>query len=132
MHRLGDLGADGYAIMLTSGQTDADNDFGNYQNATKTGMKFQDTNANGVKDAGEPGLATWVINAYADTAPRGPSAAEFTAGPARTTRPMPAATTASAAWTPGKYVVCEVLKASWIQSFPGGADELHRVGDPRR
>ena len=50
------LGADGYAITLTSGQTDADNDFGNYQNATKTGMKFNDLNANGVKDAGEPGL----------------------------------------------------------------------------
>ena len=39
------------------------------------------------------------------------SVAEFTAGPRRhRARPMPAATTASAAWTPGKYVVCEVLK----------------------
>ena len=29
-------------------------------------MKFHDLNADGVKDAGEPGLAGWTINAYAD------------------------------------------------------------------
>ena len=46
-------------------------------------MKFQDTNANGVKDAGEPGLQNWVINAYADTDGDGIlSPAEFTAGAA--------------------------------------------------
>ena len=46
--------------------TDPDNDFGNYQQATKTGTKFNDLNANGVEDAGEPGLAGWTINAYVD------------------------------------------------------------------
>ena len=57
------------------------------------------------------------INAYADTDPDGVlSVAEFTAGRGRLrARPMPAATTASAVSTPGKYVVCEVLQAAWIQ-----------------
>ncbi|MCI0335655.1 MAG: LEPR-XLL domain-containing protein, partial [Planctomycetes bacterium] len=50
------LGELGYAIVLTSGQEDANNDFGNFQNATKSGMKFHDHNANGVKDAGDEGL----------------------------------------------------------------------------
>ena len=29
-------------------------------------MKFHDLNANGAKDAGEPGLAGWTITAYVD------------------------------------------------------------------
>src|SRR2546426_7780858 len=33
---------------------------------TKSGVKFNDLNANGVKDVGEPGLAGWTISAYTD------------------------------------------------------------------
>ena len=54
------------------GQVDTGNDFGNYQNATKSGMKFHDLNADGVKDAGEPGLAGWTIYWSAPTAPATP------------------------------------------------------------
>src|SRR5215213_617192 len=32
------------------------NDFGNYQNGTKSGTKFDDLNGNGVKNTGEPGI----------------------------------------------------------------------------
>ena len=32
------------------------NDFGNYQNATKSGTKFDDLNGDGDRDAGEPGI----------------------------------------------------------------------------
>jgi hypothetical protein len=41
--------------------TYADNNFGNWTTATKSGIKFHDLNANGVKDEGEPGLAGWTI-----------------------------------------------------------------------
>ena len=34
---------------------------------TKTGTKFNDLNANGTRDSGEPGLAGWTINLYKDT-----------------------------------------------------------------
>ena len=122
------LGADGYAITLTSGQTDADNDFGNYQNATKTGMKFQDTNANGVKDAGEPGLATWVINAYADTVPDGVlSVAEFTAGPAGTSTTDASGNYSIGALTPGKYVVVRGPPDLVDPELPGWCRRVHRL-----
>ena len=58
--------AGGWGITLASGDLDSGNDFGNYRQATKTGTKFNDLNGDGVKDAGEPGLPGWVINAYAD------------------------------------------------------------------
>ena len=34
-------------VTLTSGSTDSGNDFGNFQNGTKSGTKFDDLNANG-------------------------------------------------------------------------------------
>ncbi|MDA1048952.1 MAG: hypothetical protein O3C40_00530 [Planctomycetota bacterium] len=48
-------------ITATSGQAVINVDFGNYQNATVSGIKFEDVNGNGAKDAGEPGLAGWTI-----------------------------------------------------------------------
>ena len=51
----------GWAINLAGVDEDTGNDFGNYQQATKTGVKFEDLNANGVKDASEPGLTGWGI-----------------------------------------------------------------------
>ena len=109
-------GQGGWAITLTSGQLDADNDFGNYQKATKTGMKFNDLNTNGVKDQGEPGLAGWVIRAYADTNGDGTlQAGETTIAASATTG---AGGTYSLSLNPGKYVVCEVAQAGWTQSFP--------------
>ena len=44
------LAPEGYAITLTPGQTDTGNDFGNFQQATKSGTKFNDLNGDG-----EPG-----------------------------------------------------------------------------
>ena len=52
--------AGGWGITLDSGELDSGNDFGNYRQATKTGIKFNDLNGDGVKDAGEPGLPGWI------------------------------------------------------------------------
>ncbi len=110
-----------WAITLISGQIDSDNDFGNYRNATKSGMKFEDLNANGAKDAGEPGLAGWTINAFADLNGNGTLdvPVELIPGPVNSV-----VTDATGAYSmslkPGKYVVCELLKPLWIQSFPAG------------
>ena len=46
------LGPNGYAFTMT-GQSEEGNDFGNFKNATKSGVKFIDLDADGVKDAGE-------------------------------------------------------------------------------
>ncbi len=51
------LAPQGHAINLTSAQNDTGNDFGNQQQqATKSGIKFDDLNGDGDQDAGEPGL----------------------------------------------------------------------------
>src|SRR3989442_11359281 len=60
------LGPGGYALTVSSGSTETGNDFGNFQQGTKSGVKFNDLNGNGVKDPGEPGLSGWTIRAYVD------------------------------------------------------------------
>ncbi len=62
-----DLADGGHAELgVTSGQQLTDNHFGNFQDATKTGTKFNDLDGDGTKDGGEPGLENWVIRAYED------------------------------------------------------------------
>ena len=64
------LGEGGYVITLDSGETEPDNDFGNYQTATKTGRKYHDLNADGDDEGGtDPGLAGWTIEEAVRTAP---------------------------------------------------------------
>ena len=112
-------GLGGWGITLASGEVDSGNDFGNWQKATKTGMKFHDLNANGVKDAGEPGLPGWTITAYADANANGiRDAGENTIAATRVTG---AGGTYSLSLNPGRYVVCEVQQAGWTQSFPANA-----------
>ena len=112
-------GAGGWGITLTSGQLDSDNNFGNFQQATKTGVKFHDLNANSVKDAAEPGLPGWTIRAFVDTNGNGTlDAGEITVA-ATTVTGVGGAYTLSLA--PGKYVVCETQQATWTQSWPANA-----------
>src|SRR4029078_2835220 len=95
----------GWGITLTSGQLDDLNDFGNYRNATKSGVKFNDLDGDGVKDAGEPGLAGWTINAYVDANGNGTrDTGENTIANSALTGAGGAAPTTP---THGKHVVCE-------------------------
>src|SRR6185312_13839497 len=48
------------ATDLESGET-ANRDLGNYRNATINVTKYDDKNADGDQDAGEPGLSGWTI-----------------------------------------------------------------------
>ena len=78
--------------------------------ASKSGTKFHDLNANGVKDAGEPGLPDWTINLYQDTGTKGSS----TARPVFRTD----VTDANGAYSfdnlfSGDYIVCEVKQDGW-------------------
>ena len=93
------------------------NDFGNYQVATKTGVKFEDQDADGVKDAGEPGLTGWTINAYLDANGDGIRNVGENTLSATTTTGAGGAYTLSL--VPGKYIVCEVQQGGWVQSVPG-------------
>jgi hypothetical protein len=121
------LAKDGYAITMT-GADDNGNDFGNFQQGTKSGTKYNDLNANGTRDSGEPGLQNWEIRAYRDDGAGTPadagdgtlSNAEATATPAATV-PTDANGDYSLSLNPGKYVVCEVAKDTWTQSEPSNS-----------
>ena len=86
------------------------------QPGTKSGIKYEDDNADGDQDAGEDPLSGWVIRAYSDTNGDGVlQAGETTIADSDTT-------TATGAYelqlNPGNYVVCEVLQANWFQREP--------------
>nr|AAU82998.1 fibrinogen-binding protein-like [uncultured archaeon GZfos1D1]QNO56998.1 hypothetical protein MGAOFDBH_00016 [Methanosarcinales archaeon ANME-1 ERB7] len=92
-----------YSVTLTDTSA-TDKDFGNRGALSISGMKFNDLNGNGVKDAGEPGLPDWTINL---------------AGPVSGTT----ATAADGSYSftnlePGDYTVSEVLKPGWVQTCP--------------
>jgi hypothetical protein len=48
-------------ITILSGSNITGIDFGNFQLGSIAGLKFQDSNGNGTRDPGEPGLAGWTI-----------------------------------------------------------------------
>ncbi|MFX1354703.1 MAG: SdrD B-like domain-containing protein, partial [Promethearchaeota archaeon] len=99
-----------YNITLISGQEDLDNDFGNYSETSKAGVKFHDLNANGVLDSGEPGFEGWEIDLYTNIG------AQPTFVISTTTDATGAYTFSVTAGVP--YLVCEVLQADWYQSHP--------------
>ncbi len=96
-------------ITFTSGQVDTGNDFGNFSNATKSGMKFNDLNGNGAKDAGEPGLPDWTIT-LKGTDGMGNAVSKSTTTDANGNY--------SFSVPPGSYTVCEVQQTGWKQTFP--------------
>lgn len=85
--------------------------FGNFMNATKTGMKFEDMNGNGQKDSGELGLSEWTITLNG-TDGMGNLVSKNTT------------TNVNGNYSfnvpPGSYTVCEVQQAGWTQTYPTG------------
>ena len=125
-------GANGYAITLTSGQVDSNNDFGNFQSASKSGLKFLDINANGVRDpdgvdniAGnaddEVGLAGFTINL---------TGTDGSGNAVNLNATTDANGNYSFSVAPGIYTVTEVCPAGagWRQSFPGPITSVATCG----
>ena len=55
------------AFTLTSNQSKTVGDLGNYRNASLSGVKYEDTNANGAKDGAESGPSvSFTIKVYND------------------------------------------------------------------
>ncbi|MDH4139116.1 MAG: hypothetical protein OEV43_00925 [Coriobacteriia bacterium] len=106
---------DYYEVTLESGEfPEEDFNFGNWTTATKSGTKFEDLDADGLWDAGEPGLAGWII--FADYDDDG----ELDAGEPSTL------TDGTGYYTltdvlPGTWMIRELMKMDydWVQSLPG-------------
>jgi len=112
------LGDFGYAIYVKAGKYYTGNDFGNYQNASKTGFKYEDVNGNGAYDDGDKLLSGWTILAFADNGDGTLDQDEFDAGPAATSVTDASGNYALTELTPGSYIIVEQLKSGWFQSEP--------------
>ncbi|MEG4283238.1 DUF4347 domain-containing protein [Microcoleus sp. A006_D1] len=109
-------------VIVNAGDAIPGINFGNFlpQPGAIRGLKFQDTNKNGIQDAGEPGLANFQIvlnKVVTGTAP------------APTPAPAPVTTTTDASGNylfanlaPATYSVREVNQTGFTQSTPNPAD----------
>lgn len=97
--------------ISTSGQDVPDQDFGNFKLGEVYGSKFEDLNANGIRDSGEVGLAGWNITINGtDT---------ITGQVVNITK----ATDVNGDYnfkdlTAGTYTITETLKDGWVQTAP--------------
>jgi len=95
------------SIFLSFGAGDAHfegNDFGNWQSATISGHKFDDSNVDGTWGEGEEGVPAWGI--------------QLSNGEERSTD---ADGSYSFSVRPGTYSVNELLQGGWRQTTPGGS-----------
>jgi hypothetical protein len=109
-------------ISLTAGQDSTDNNFGNFQNASISGYKFNDLNGNGQWDISESGLQGWTITLYDN----GGSGALLNHQVAQTT------TGANGIYSftnlpPTNYKVCETPQTGWTQTYPSANDGCNLV-----
>ncbi|HTE71278.1 MAG TPA: SdrD B-like domain-containing protein [Actinomycetes bacterium] len=89
---------------------------------SKSGAKFHDLNANGVRDTGEPGLGDWTINLYTD--PENNDVVEAGQAVFKTTQTAADGTYSFSELFAGNYIVCEELQDGWFQSRPVAGQTL--------
>jgi protocatechuate 3,4-dioxygenase beta subunit len=96
-----------YTVSISLGENLNSMDFGNFELGEIQGVKFNDTNGNGIQDAGEPGLANWQIilkdsigNTIATTTTDSNGNYKFSG------------------LSIGTYTVSEVMPPGWIQTAP--------------
>src|SRR6266850_1801292 len=99
-----------HTVTLSAGAEAAGNDFGNFELVDVSGTKFNDANANGLRDAGEAGLGGWTITLDKD----GDGTLDGTTVTAAD------GSYSFAALGPGHYVLGEVMQPGWTQTAPAG------------
>jgi hypothetical protein len=110
-----------HTVTITNGQVAANIDFGNRTGATSSfGVKFNDLDGDGRRDANEPGIAgVWIYVDYD--------------GDGRIDLGEPKAQTDAQGRyqlilnVPGNFTVREAIPAGWTQTYPGGATQGHAV-----
>ena len=101
-----------YNLVLNNGELLDSVDFGNYEISpgSISGMKFNDLDTSGSKDQGEPGLSGWTITlmgtSYYGTSASGTVITDQDGN-----------YTFTGLW-PGHYLISEVMKSNWRQTYP--------------
>jgi hypothetical protein len=99
----------GYEFTAQSGVNLVDNDFGNWKPPTKTGQKWVDNNADGIKDGADAGIQNWTIKALDPNNNNAEVVSTTTDQNGNYTLNFPKA---------GTFIVCEVAQTGWTQTFP--------------
>ncbi|MBI4163144.1 MAG: lamin tail domain-containing protein [Candidatus Aenigmarchaeota archaeon] len=99
-------GTKGYTVVISNGQSVFHRDFGNKEVPLNSisGMKFNDLDGDGIKDANEPGLQGWTITLTGAAS----SAANTNSVGNYKFEGLP----------DGTYTVCEDQKNNWTQTYP--------------
>ena len=97
-----------YSFTSSSGVNVVGGIFGNFHTITVSGNVYNDLDGNGLRSAGEPGLAGWTVDLEDSQRQRAGNGAHR----------LPTATTRSPAWVPARYQVAEVVQTNWVQTQP--------------
>ena len=123
-----------YQVAVGQGELITTLDFGNYRMSELRGMKFQDSNGNGVRDKNELGLAG--VEIYVDLNRNGqwdheepktmtqsddPATEDINETGTYELRRLPPSRSQAGSNQPAGYSVREVLQPGWVQSFPAAA-----------
>ncbi len=101
-----------YTVTITnSGTITTDKDFGNFKLGEVHGQKFEDLNANGVKDDNETGLAGWNITINGTDTITGQQVNLTTTTDSNGNYNF-------TSLIAGTYVISETLKSAWVQREP--------------
>ncbi|CBN56821.1 beta strand repeat-containing protein [Kamptonema sp. PCC 6506] len=106
------------AINLTNADL-TDNNFGNFQNISISGIKFEDNNGDGIQNANETGLDNWQINLLDAT----------TETVLETTTTTTGGNYSFIDLEPGNYRVREVNQNGWLQTTPNPNDIVAESGN---
>ena len=106
--------SDCQTVTVTSdgpNQNNSNINFGNYHRQAISGLKFEDTNGNGVRDEGELALSGWEIKLYDSS--ENEIAVFSTDGDGNYS---------FADLMPGTYIIRETSQTGWVQTMPAGGE----------
>src|SRR5439155_11135101 len=99
-----------YTVTTNSSVNVSGEAFGNFQTIRISGLVFNDRNADGVQESGEPGLNGWTINLFKAPSPV-PTAHRTTSNNGITDGVFSFGSVG-----PGMYTIQEVVQAGWMQT----------------